>query len=91
MLKLKYYKFYYVENKAGFLSFNFIYLIQKILKKNNNSYICIFIYGEEDLCTIPVVLFSPNRSVVLYGQPKKGMVFIKPTINLKNKMYKLIK
>jgi len=39
----------------------------------------IIVSGEEDLATIPVVLSAPLGSVVVYGQPKQGMVMVKVT------------
>jgi len=39
----------------------------------------VHIKGEEDLLTLPAVLFAPLDSVVCYGQPGKGMVLVKVT------------
>lgn len=36
----------------------------------------ITINGEEDLLVIPVCLYAPNNSVVLYGQPNEGLVIV---------------
>ncbi len=47
----------------------------------------LFINGEEDLCTIPAVLYSPLGSLVFYGQPRQGVVviFVDETQKLKFK------
>lgn len=50
----------------------------------------IFVDGEEDLATLPAVLFAPNESVVLYGQPKKGLVLIKVSRKKKDKFKKIL-
>lgn len=42
----------------------------------SNGKTILFINGEEDLCTIPSVLFSPIGSLVFYGQPRQGVVAI---------------
>ena len=36
----------------------------------------ITINGEEDLLVIPVCLYAPNNSVVMYGQPNEGLVIV---------------
>ncbi|MBS3815128.1 MAG: GTP-dependent dephospho-CoA kinase family protein [Hadesarchaea archaeon] len=39
----------------------------------------IIVDGEEDLATIPAVLYTPLNSLVVYGQPGQGMVLVKAT------------
>lgn len=36
----------------------------------------IIVEGEEDLLVLPVVLYAPDNSVVLYGQPDEGLVLV---------------
>jgi GTP-dependent dephospho-CoA kinase len=36
----------------------------------------ITIKGEEDLLVIPVCLYAPDNSVVMYGQPNEGLVIV---------------
>ena len=36
----------------------------------------ITINGEEDLLVIPVCLYAPDNSVVMYGQPNEGLVIV---------------
>lgn len=43
----------------------------------------IIVDGEEDLAAIPAVLASPDGSVVVYGQPKEGLVLVE--VNEKKK------
>ena len=55
--------------------------------------------GEEDLAVIPVVLFAPLRSIVLYGQPprtdagegKGGIVLLHVTPQLKRRIHTLLR
>ena len=39
----------------------------------------LFIEGEEDLAVIPAVIAAPLKSIVVYGQPRKGLVVINVT------------
>jgi uncharacterized protein (UPF0218 family) len=36
----------------------------------------IAVTGEEDLLVLPVVVYAPAKSVVLYGQPNEGLVMV---------------
>lgn len=50
----------------------------------------IIVDGEEDLATLPAVLFAPNGSVVLYGQPKEGLVLIRVSRERKDEFRKIL-
>ncbi len=39
----------------------------------------ILVDGEEDLLTLPAILFSPVGSLVMYGQPQEGVVVVEVT------------
>ncbi len=39
----------------------------------------IIVTGEEDLLVIPAVIYAPENSTVLYGQPNEGLVIV--TVN----------
>ena len=45
----------------------------------------IIVKGEEDLLVLPVVLFAPEKSVVIYGQPNEGLVIVKVNEEIRNK------
>jgi hypothetical protein len=49
----------------------------------------IIVEGEEDLATLPAVLTSPIGSVVVYGQPKEGMVLVEVTEGKKREFQEL--
>jgi uncharacterized protein (UPF0218 family) len=36
--------------------------------------VMIFVVGEEDLAVIPLVIAAPEGAVILYGQPRQGVV-----------------
>jgi uncharacterized protein (UPF0218 family) len=45
----------------------------------------IIVTGEEDLLVLPIVLFAPANSVVMYGQPNEGIVIVKISEDIRNK------
>lgn len=50
----------------------------------------IVVDGEEDLLAIPAVIFAPEKSMVVYGQPNQGIVIIKVTKQNKLKCHRII-
>lgn len=46
--------------------------------------------GEEDLLVIPVCIYAPENSVVLYGQPNEGLVIVQITPEIRNKAQRLL-
>ena len=46
----------------------------------------IIVNGEEDLLVLPVVLFAPKKSIVMYGQPNEGLVIVKINEEIKDKV-----
>jgi len=53
----------------------------------------IVVDGEEDLATLPAILYAPLGSAVVYGQPNEGSVLVEVTpekkkhvMDLMNKM-----
>jgi uncharacterized protein (UPF0218 family) len=39
----------------------------------------LLVEGEEDLLTLIVALYAPVNSLIIYGQPQKGVVVVKVT------------
>jgi uncharacterized protein (UPF0218 family) len=50
----------------------------------------ISVNGEEDLLVLPVCVYAPENSVVLYGQPNEGLVIVKITPQIRNKTQTLL-
>jgi GTP-dependent dephospho-CoA kinase len=61
-----------VKNPAGTLTDELICALERAVK---NPPCTIVIEGEEDLAVIPLVLTAHDGAIVLYGQPRKGVVF----------------
>ena len=51
----------------------------------------IKVHGEEDLAAIPAVLYAPLNSLVVYGQPKEGIVLIKVTPECKRRCAEILR
>ena len=50
----------------------------------------IMVRGEEDLLVIPVCIYAPENSVVMYGQPNEGLVIVNITPEIRNKTQRLM-
>ena len=59
------------RNPAGTISDE---LVRAIRDAVENPPALIFVEGEEDLAVLPLVLAAPPGAVILYGQPKEGVV-----------------
>ena len=60
-----------------------------ITNKNNNSWFVV--EGEEDLLALPVIIYVPLNSLVIYGLRDKGIIIIKVTDKEKDKALRLLK
>jgi len=65
-------------NPAGTINTDFAKLFLDKIQKHTKGQI-IRIEGEEDLLTLPVILLSPLRTLVIYGQHKVGMITVEVT------------
>jgi uncharacterized protein (UPF0218 family) len=66
-----------VDNPAGIITDELIKTLSEAF--DSEKPLRIFVRGEEDLATLPVILMAPLGAVVLYGQPDEGVVFVKVT------------
>ncbi|MFB5609741.1 MAG: GTP-dependent dephospho-CoA kinase family protein [Nitrosarchaeum sp.] len=46
--------------------------------------------GEEDLLVLPVCVYAPENSIVMYGQPNEGLVIVQITPEIRNKTQRLL-
>lgn len=56
----------------------------------SKDHVLLIVDGEEDLSVVPCVLTSPPNTIILYGQPEKGVVLVEAD-KVRNMMKDLIK
>lgn len=74
-----------VENQAGYITDEMWEIIE-----NAEPPVKIIVDGEEDLATVPAVLNAPIGSIVVYGQPGKGIVIIEVSEKKKEEFKELL-
>lgn len=67
----------HTENPPGTIMEEAFKTVQEALKYDGR--VKVVVEGEEDLLTLPAILFAPENSFVVYGQPFEGMVVVKVT------------
>ena len=68
----------YVNNPAGYLTEELDEAIDNALNNaSSDNRIIIIVDREEDLAVLPCVLKAPSDTLILYGQPKEGVVMLK--------------
>ena len=68
----------HVNNPAGVITDELIdVLIDSINHATSDNPVIIVVEGEEDLAVLPCILNAPKDTMILYGQPKEGVVLVK--------------
>jgi len=78
-----------VKNPQGTLSDEAISAIKSALETNIHTHIVV--EGEEDLLTLIAVLYAPENSFVIYGQPYMGIVVVKASPQKKEEVKVFLK
>ncbi len=70
-------------------------LVEKLFKaielaKSGNK-VKVFVDGEEDLAVMPLAIMLPKGSLIVYGQPKRGVVAITLSREKKSEIFDLVK
>lgn len=76
-----------INNPAGLVSKE---SLDKLSQVDFTEHKNILVSGEEDLITVSLILTMPLESLIYYGQPSEGMVLLKVTEELKEKILKLL-
>ena len=77
-----------IDNPATEITLESIEMIKKAFTMN--SPVRLIVNGEEDLLVLPVCIHAPENSIVLYGQPNKGLVLVQITTEIRNKAQTLL-
>ncbi len=72
-----------IEKERELLQKVFEIISEAFEKKDSTK---IFVDGEEDLITLAVITTAPNGTLVVYGQPGEGMVFVEVDDDIKDKV-----
>jgi GTP-dependent dephospho-CoA kinase len=81
-----------IKNPKGTITQEAIQTIKDAI--NSKNHVQILIDGEEDLLTLIGVLYAPEKSFVIYGQPNRGLVIVRITAEKKKeakRIWKIIK
>ena len=76
------------DNPAAEITLQSIQIIKKTFEMTPP--IRLIVNGEEDLLVLPACIYGPKNSVVLYGQPNKGLVLVQITTEIRNKAQTLL-
>tara|TARA_Y100000310_G_scaffold41866_1_gene39177 strand:- start:1 stop:498 length:498 start_codon:yes stop_codon:yes gene_type:complete len=76
------------KNPPGEITEESIQVIKKAF--SSDPPVRIIVDGEEDLLVIPVCIFAPENSVVMYGQPNEGLVIVQITPEIRAKVQKIL-
>ena len=77
-----------IDNPAAEITLQSIEIIKKVFEMIPP--IRLTVKGEEDLLVLPVCIHAPKNSVILYGQPNKGLVLVQITTEIRNKAQTLL-
>ena len=78
-----------IKNPSGTLTEEALNSVKLALK--SNVPLGLKVEGEEDLLTLPAILYAPLGALVAYGQPEEGVVLVKVTKGKKETVRKIIK
>jgi uncharacterized protein (UPF0218 family) len=79
----------HVKNPQGTITDEAIGAIRESLKHNEHAKIVVD--GEEDLLALVAILHAPENSLVVYGQPRKGIVVVRVTPEKKSEIAEILK
>jgi len=82
-------KVVHVKNPQGTITEEAIAAIREALESDEP--VRIIVDGEEDLLALIAVLYAPEKSLVVYGQPYEGIVVVEVTSEKKNEAVEILK
>ncbi|RLE84838.1 MAG: hypothetical protein DRJ41_02395 [Thermoprotei archaeon] len=80
------------ENPSGFLRSEALFSVKKAIQKaKEGNSVVIVVEGEEDLLGVPALLYSPKKTMIIYGYWKGGIAIIFSCKYLRKSFNKLLK
>jgi uncharacterized protein (UPF0218 family) len=79
----------YAKNPQGTITEEAILAIQDALRCNLHT--VMVVDGEEDLLTLVAIVYAPENSFVVYGQPHEGIVAVRVTPEKKGEIEGILK
>ena len=84
-------KTFVVENPPGCISDDLWTVIKFAFENiNSDSNMLIEVEGEEDLASLAVIYMAPSDVTIIYGLPDRGVLVVKPTSEIKQKIKKVL-
>ena len=77
-----------VHNPAGTLTPETWLAVRQALRQQQPTQIVV--EGEEDLLTLVAVVEAPENSLVVYGQPREGLVVVKVDEKIKKRVKEIV-
>ena len=74
-----------IKNSKGTITDELINNVKEGFKNLKPGYLRIEIEGEEDLASLPAILYAPSVVTIIYGLPDKGVLVVKPNKENKEK------
>ena len=78
----------YAKNPPGTITDEAWATIKQAIEQKGRTK--VIVDGEEDLLTVATVLSAPENSLVVYGQPHKGVVAVKVMEETKESMHRIM-
>jgi uncharacterized protein (UPF0218 family) len=88
-LSFKAEKTFSIKNPQATITEEAISALQDSLKRDVS--VQVVVDGEEDLLTLIAVLYAPENSFVIYGQPHEGIVVIRTTLEKKAEIAEILR
>lgn len=86
--KMMYTRQIYTLNPPGSISEEALKSIADALQAKGP--VRVLVDGEEDLLTLPAIVFSPDGAIILYGQPLEGLVIVNVDKNVRTKVLSIL-
>ena len=79
----------YVANLQGTITEEAAEAVKTTLESGVHTH--IMVDGEEDLLTLPAILYAPENAFIVYGQPHMGIVVAEATKTMKEQVKEFLK